>query len=191
MGCCHFWNYKHILQSSLDGQWIDGGKFPLALGSYATILKAAQGGNIDCTKSYFLDIVHVDIAFGDCVLVGGFCYSLILVDRATRYNWVYGLNDLSGDSIFSALHYRTSRLMPGLMLTASVWTVMPNYLANAFANTSLTMTPILWQLQPVVNRLMVWLNPTGKLWSICHMLISLKNKCRVPFGSSQLFIQLG
>jgi hypothetical protein len=48
--------------------------------------KAAQGGDIDCTKSFFLDIVHVDIAFGDWVLVGFFCYALILVDRATHYN---------------------------------------------------------------------------------------------------------
>jgi hypothetical protein len=27
------------------------------------------------------------------------------VDRATRYNWVYGLKDLSGDSILLALRY--------------------------------------------------------------------------------------
>jgi hypothetical protein len=47
----------------------------------------------------------MDIAFGDCVSVGGFRYALILVDRATRYNWVYGLKDLSVDSILSALRY--------------------------------------------------------------------------------------
>ncbi len=74
----------------------------MALGSYVTIPKAKQGGNIDQTKSYFLDVVHVDIAFGDCVLVGGVCYALILVDRATCYNWVYGLKDLLSDSILSA-----------------------------------------------------------------------------------------
>jgi hypothetical protein len=45
----------------------------------------------------------MDIIFGDCILVGGFCYALVLVDRATRYNWVYGLKDLSADSILSAL----------------------------------------------------------------------------------------
>jgi hypothetical protein len=105
MGCRCFQNNKHILQTSLDGQWIDGGEFPMALGSYATIPKAARGGDIDRTKSLFLDIVHVDIAFGDCISVGGFCNALILVDRATRYNWVYGLKDLSSDSILSALHY--------------------------------------------------------------------------------------
>ncbi len=47
LGCLCFRNYKHILQTSLNGKWIDGGEFPLALGSYATIPKAKQGGNID------------------------------------------------------------------------------------------------------------------------------------------------
>jgi hypothetical protein len=47
----------------------------------------------------------VDIAFGDCILVGDFRYALILVDRATRYNWVHGLKDLLSDSILSALRY--------------------------------------------------------------------------------------
>jgi hypothetical protein len=104
LGCRRFRNYKHILQSSLDGQWIDGGEFPLALGSYATIPKAKRGGAIDRADSRFLDIVHMDIVFGDCASVGGFCYALVLVDRATRYNWVYGLKVLSADSILLALH---------------------------------------------------------------------------------------
>jgi hypothetical protein len=46
----------------------------------------------------------MDIVFGDCVSVGGFCYALVLVDQAARYNWVYGLKDLSADSILLALH---------------------------------------------------------------------------------------
>ena len=25
MGCCKFWNYKHILQVSRDGEWMNGG----------------------------------------------------------------------------------------------------------------------------------------------------------------------
>ena len=41
----------------------------------------------------------MDIIFGDCISVGGFRDALVLVDRATRYNWVYGLKDLSADSI--------------------------------------------------------------------------------------------
>jgi hypothetical protein len=34
-----------------------------------------------------------------------FCYALILVDRATRYNRVHSLKDLLSDSILSTLHY--------------------------------------------------------------------------------------
>ena len=89
LGCRQFCNYWRIIQTSLDSEWVDGGEFPLSLGSYKTIPKAPRGGSIDCKKSFFLDIVHVDIAFGNCVLVGGF-----FVDRATRYNWFFGLKDL-------------------------------------------------------------------------------------------------
>jgi hypothetical protein len=45
----------------------------------------------------------MDIAFGNCISIGGFRYALILVDRATRYNWSFGLKDLTSTSIISAL----------------------------------------------------------------------------------------
>jgi hypothetical protein len=45
----------------------------------------------------------MDIAFGDCVPVGGNPYSLILVNRATHYNWTFGLKSLSSEDIISAL----------------------------------------------------------------------------------------
>ncbi len=48
------------------------------------------------SHSRFLDIVHLDIAFG-------VRYALILVDRTTGYNWVYGLKDLSADSMLLVL----------------------------------------------------------------------------------------
>ncbi len=50
----------------------------------------------------FLDTVHVDIAFDDCVLVGRFHYSLVFSNRETQYNWVFGLKDLSKETILSA-----------------------------------------------------------------------------------------
>ena len=74
----------------------------MSLGSFTSILKAPRGGAIDRERSFYLDIVHVDIAFGDCVSTGGCRYSLVFVDRATRYNWVFGLKDLSGPSILAA-----------------------------------------------------------------------------------------
>ena len=36
LGCHQFCNYRHIIQTSLDGKWVDGGEFPLSLGSYTT-----------------------------------------------------------------------------------------------------------------------------------------------------------
>jgi hypothetical protein len=43
----------------------------------------------------------MDIVFGDCVSIGGFKYALIFVDRATRYNWTFGLKSLQGNKIAS------------------------------------------------------------------------------------------
>jgi hypothetical protein len=103
MGCQKNCNYKHILQVSRDGEWVDGREFPPSLGSFAMIPKANCGGPLDHTKYKFLDAVHMDIAFGDCLSISGFQYALILVDRATRYNWTFGLKTLTSDSILSAL----------------------------------------------------------------------------------------
>jgi hypothetical protein len=106
MGCRKFRNYKHILDVSRDGKWINGGEFPpsLALGSFATIPKSKRGKLLDCSRYHFLDTIHImDIAFGDCLSICGFCYALILVDQATRYNWTVGLKSLSLDCILSAL----------------------------------------------------------------------------------------
>ncbi len=85
-----------------DGQWVDSGKCPPSLGSFAIVPKGNKGKPIDRKLYLYLDVVHVDIVFGDCVLVGGFQYALILVDWATRYNWTFGLKDLSSVSILGA-----------------------------------------------------------------------------------------
>jgi hypothetical protein len=102
MGCRKFKNYRTLLQVSRDGQWVDGREFPPALGSFATIPKAKCSGPLDWTNYKYLDAVHMDIAFGDCLLVGGYKYALILVDRATRYNWTFGLESLCLDNILGA-----------------------------------------------------------------------------------------
>ncbi len=72
MGCRKFRNYKHILQVSRDGKWMDRGEFPPSLGSYATIRKANSRGPLEHQKYKYLDAVHMDIALGDCLSVGGF-----------------------------------------------------------------------------------------------------------------------
>jgi hypothetical protein len=101
-GCCHFCNYQHLLSVSKDGTYINNGKFPTSIGAYTTIPKAPQGTAIDRTSTKYLDVVHLDIAFGNCMSVGGFKYALIFVDRATRYNWSFGLKSLHHDDIITA-----------------------------------------------------------------------------------------
>ena len=65
MGCRKFRNYKHLLQVSRDGIWVDGGEFPASLGSYVTIPKTNRGGSIRREWYRYLDAVHMDIAFVD------------------------------------------------------------------------------------------------------------------------------
>jgi hypothetical protein len=103
MGCCKFWNYKTNLQVSLNGEWVHSGEFPPSLGLFATIPKAKPSLPLDWTKYFYLNVVHMDIAFGDCLSVGGFCYALILVDCATQYNWTFTLKSLSSNNNLSAL----------------------------------------------------------------------------------------
>ena len=101
-GCRRFRNYQHIISGTKDGTLLNTGEFPLSLGTYATIPKAPRGKAVNRLLSKYLDIVHVDIAFGDCVSVGGYKFALILVDRATRYNWTFGLKSLQHNDIQAA-----------------------------------------------------------------------------------------
>jgi hypothetical protein len=103
MGCHKFKNYKTLLRVSRNGEWINGGKFPPSLGSFATIPKAKRGQPLDKMRYLYLDAVHMDIDFSNCLFGGGYKYALILVDRATRYNWTFGLKLLSSECILSAL----------------------------------------------------------------------------------------
>jgi hypothetical protein len=74
----------------------------MSIGAFTTIPKAPHSKAIDHSTSKFLDIVHLNIAFGDCMSVGGFKYALIFVDPATRFNWCFGLKSLHQDGIISA-----------------------------------------------------------------------------------------
>ena len=101
MGSHRFRNYHHLLSTSKDGTYIDNSKIPISIGAYTTIPEAPRGKAINRTSSKYLDVVHLDIAFGDCMLVGRFEYALIFVDRATRFNWCFGLKSLSHDDIIA------------------------------------------------------------------------------------------
>ena len=101
-GCWRFRNYRHLIHTSKDGFFFDNGEFPVSIDAYTTIPKAPRGKLIDRTPSKYLDIVYINIAFGDCMSVGGFKYALIFVDQATQFNWCFGLKSLHHDDIISA-----------------------------------------------------------------------------------------
>jgi hypothetical protein len=44
----------------------------------------------------------VDIAFGNCISVGGYKFALVFVDQATQYNWTFGLKSLQHSNIQAA-----------------------------------------------------------------------------------------
>ena len=100
-GCHRFCNYKHLIQSTKHGLFVDNGEFPASIDAYATIPKAARGKPIDCTPPKYLHIVHINIAFGDCMSIGGYKYALIFVDRATQFNWCFGLKSLHHNDIIA------------------------------------------------------------------------------------------
>ncbi len=59
------WDAANLLQVSRDGIWADGGEFPASLGSYVTIPKTNRGGSLRRERYWYLDAVHMDIAFAD------------------------------------------------------------------------------------------------------------------------------
>jgi hypothetical protein len=101
-GCRCFRNYWHLVAASKDGTFIHIGEFPVSIGKYATLPKASHGKPIDRTPAKFLDVVHLDIAFSDCLSIGGFKYALIFVDRAMQYSWCFGLKSLHSNEIHAA-----------------------------------------------------------------------------------------
>jgi hypothetical protein len=50
-----------------------------------------------------LDTVGMDICYGDGVSPGGYSYCLMLIDRATRKTWVYGIPDMNVQTLSDAL----------------------------------------------------------------------------------------
>ena len=92
-------NFKHMTEFSDGATFLDNGEFPVHLGQFATINKAPRGKAIEKEAHSYLERVHLDIAFGDCLSLKDFLYALVFVDRATRYNWVFGLKNLSSATL--------------------------------------------------------------------------------------------
>ena len=97
-----FRNYEHFGETSKDAQFVRGGEPCPTIGEFANIRKRNRGKALPPTKHY-LDKVHLDIVFGDTISKLGFRYAVLLIDRATKYLWFYGVRSLVSASIIEAL----------------------------------------------------------------------------------------
>ena len=101
--CRQLSNQKH-LTAATNASLVNSGLLPSTIGSFSTIANPAKAKPIR-NRRQFLDKVHMEIVFGDCVALGGHRYALLLVDVATRYYWLYGMLSLSSMLITSALEF--------------------------------------------------------------------------------------
>eukprot|EP00956_Cyclotella_meneghiniana_P031975 scaffold85846_cov40-Cyclotella_meneghiniana.AAC.3 len=101
-GCRKLRNQSHLIASSLNASLLAGGELPSTIGDFTTINMPNRGKPLKKRRK-FLDKVHMDIVYGDCVALGGYRYALILVDLATRYAWFYGMHTMSSADIILAL----------------------------------------------------------------------------------------
>jgi hypothetical protein len=101
-GCRRFRTQTHLIAASKNASLLAGGELPSTIGDFASITMPNRGKPIT-KRRRFLDKVHLDIVFGDCVALGGYRYALLLVDVATRYTWLYGMQTVSSADIIQAL----------------------------------------------------------------------------------------
>jgi hypothetical protein len=69
----------------------------------AVNLKRGRHGKLLTPPKAALDVVGMDIRYGEGVSPGGYRYCRMLVDRKTRKTWVYGLPGMGGNSLCDAL----------------------------------------------------------------------------------------
>ena len=69
----------------------------LELGEIATIDKTRIPTNPVKLPRNFGDVMHVDIGYGCSAGIGGIKYALFVVDRATRYKYIYPIRSLTDD----------------------------------------------------------------------------------------------
>jgi Reverse transcriptase (RNA-dependent DNA polymerase) len=102
-----FRNLKNWLDLESTGQntikVTKGNERPMEIGDVANIRYSRRNTTPVPRPAHYLETVHMDIGYGDCVSIGGFRYVLILIDRTTRFQWLYGLRSLTQSHIIAAL----------------------------------------------------------------------------------------
>jgi hypothetical protein len=99
-GCCNVAGCKQL--QSLSIKVVDTGDPPLSIRSVVNIERGRKGCSLSQPLKA-LNVVDMDICYGDGVSPAGYSYCLMLVNRATRKTWVHGLKDMNGKTISDAL----------------------------------------------------------------------------------------
>ena len=74
----------------------------LGVGSQATMNNAKTNKKNSKPPPKYGQIWHMDIGFGPCRAIGGIRYTLLLIDKSTRFKFIFGLKNLN-DSIHEAM----------------------------------------------------------------------------------------
>ena len=93
--------FQQVSQNNI--KFINAGEIPLEHGNFTTINRSKHNTNQVPRSAHFFDAAHMDIAYGDTVAPGGVKFALILVDRKTRYTFVYPLTDCKSTTIIHTL----------------------------------------------------------------------------------------
>ena len=73
-------------------------------GEVATMKSSRKNKQSPQSHPNYSDCWHMDIGYGPCRSIGGYKYTLLLVDKATRFKFIYGLKDKK-ESIAKALQH--------------------------------------------------------------------------------------
>ena len=87
-------------------------------GLVASIPSAKRNTTKRPSKSKYGELWHMDIGYGPCSSIGGIKYTLLLVDSATRYKYVYPLKNLT-TSLLRAIKrfFKDCQCKPGTIRT--------------------------------------------------------------------------
>ena len=97
-------NIKYFITVSKPTvQIIDAGDIPLEIGALSHIQRTTRNTLPLQRPNAFFDVAHMDIAYGDVTAPGAIKYSLIIVDRKTRFTYTLPLKNCKGESIIFAL----------------------------------------------------------------------------------------
>ena len=79
-----FRKYEHFGCTSKDAIFFQGGESCPSIDKFSNLRKRARGKSLAPTDHY-LNKVHLDIVFGDTIRKLGYRYTILFIDRATKY----------------------------------------------------------------------------------------------------------